>query len=959
MSLPSTERVNHIRALAGHPGFSAPQLLEALKQLKVEPRSYEQGLILALKYPDQEIQAVALTRSLQHLQDLAHTSPADLAAFFELLLEFCFLYSNQANFATTRMKLIEEIALWLQESHRSDLKLDHLTARLVTRSRFLRYQTRVDERFAAAVLGLVSQFARGERSDQLTLSQLEARRKTDTFASNGAPIGTIRGYLRRDQDISVSTLAQADFVNYALLLHNQNHPSRASLVLHAVQNLHTWLQALQATLPTEDKPEAQQTLRQIQQGVWESLPHPLLLYLEVYLQLLPGGDKSPDLFYLLRWRYRFPDNKTESDIVRLILAMLEMLPGYRYRLAKEMLPFLAEQLRPGRWSWELQQAALHLIGVLATGISEIEEAGPPADDNSPEGREKRRQWERLQRRRTLLSRNIDQPARRFLEAVSDDTKYAENVREAAWQTLLGLGLHQDEQQALFQRGLSELTATRFLTTLRLAGETHYRDIWRWLESKWNILIAPDAPPQTRRDRLALVMDVLSRLRIPEAFVATESTVSPGPLVALALDDPDPQIKILAARAIERGGFSATLQMEKSRRSLLQLQQVLEETTRQANLLQEQQRQLQRQLAEAHAESERLEIGMQACNQRLNIVVSETQLLTVEIQTKMLEIQQRLERAVAKAAIEQSKLRELADQVKRNVEGLRAAQTATASLANQRAEAVQKVGNQQSTIDSLEAQRQSLGRELQSLKAEERRLRSAIGQSQSVEQANKLNNKLANCQNSLTIKEQALADLPKEIEAARSSLQALQDNVSHIEHKIEQHGRDARQLNEATVRYRRQYEAGEAVWRELISYIQRLEGENQQHAREQQEKEKESQAKINRLNREQQELHNKHTAVSTRLRKMGEEAATCQRQLQAKLIEQQRLVSEMDSLFVLMEQQRAAALEESVYAPALAQEQAEEYRLTRTLKQTQQLFVGEAITEGVKKQAITIREGAAR
>lgn len=945
MPLTPSERVTYIRALADEQIMDAATASNALEALKPDRRSYEQGLLLGLKHPAADVREIAFEHSRKHLKTLTQLPNEALTTFFEELMDYCFSYSRNGT-TPIRARLLDEMLFQLHQSERqrADFNLDHLTARFVARGRLLIAQWRSDDQFATTVVRWLAQLTIGQRSDHEVLTRLDATRKLAAFSSGGASRSVISGFLMRDGGRSAETLTQDDFIAYSCLLNAQTHPGRVSLMYGGLQNLYQWLREIQSAFPNNLNAEH---YRQIRLGSWDILPPFVRLHVYTHRHLLPGSQNKSDLFYLLKNRYRYPKTREEIEVVVVLLQLLSILPAYRHRLAAETLPFLSEQLKPGsEWPWELHKAALEMLGCLGTGLAEASELGPP-EDAEPQ---QRQVWERIQRQRASTIRAVDLPLRRFLEGVSDNSIYNATVREEAWRILLSLSPQAQERGDLFRRGLAQVTSPRFFMTLQMVSAQYYRDAWQWIAAQWGSLTSLDDEPQTRLSRLRLVTQTASLLGIFPAFVSTNES-TPAPLIALALDDPDPAVRQTAETAFADSGYMVALEIERNGRALAICNQELTKATQRANNLQEQLRRLGYDLQVTVHESDRLSALIEYCAQRRAILVSKSQSQTVLLQTRLLELRQQLETALKHAAPQEGSLRELhaaIQGVNRKTGELQKSVNSRVEEHDHKAKEVVFHQNQIRQFNDrlsaipplaqLEAELTSLNRQIELLEQT-----TDPDNHQALSLARYRAGHLTSLIHELTI-------IPDQLENEKSQLAKLQRDVSSLKDKIETEHKEASELHRKLNAYEENYRQGRSVWEKLREQIEDLQAKQKALAVEQSENEAESQKDLYELTRDWEAYLDKQASISSRLNELGELSRVCYQNLSEARAQQERLAREIDALHILLAQQKQRANAEYGRLEAVAAERSEEYRITQEMTQAATVVFGESITYGTKRYA---------
>ncbi len=597
--------------------YSAREAVAAVEALAQAPDDPGQDRIMlaGLAHREESVREASLPACLQRLERLG---PEAQARFLRHLLDFCVLDLSPDTQAA-RSRLLGLLGPWLLERP-LDPGLEPHRSRLLSLARDLTY-LHGQEPMAELVVRFQTRLA-GEatRSDNQVAARLLRLRRFSVYATSGSAESTLLGYLRCDQEVSALALDPEWFAAYRDLLRVQAPGHAPAALLQALQNLQRWLADL--TRPLEE-------LQRAAHGVpWEELARPAFLHLVAHEQLLPGAQAVDDLLVLLRTRFTHAGGDQALEAGFRVLACL---PGLRDR-AGELCAYLgSDGMRTASvptWS-----AALDLIGALTTGLSELE-PGPALPEQT-------RRW---RGRQEILA--ADRELRQLLLNLSRNAAMPGEVRRQAWETLLACV--PPDRLDLYLQGLQ---GDLFFPSLAVAGRTHQREVWGVLEALLPQLTA-DEPGQPRRTRLTQVCTLAERLRPYEAARRG------GPLLTLALDDPDPELRQVARNSLHRAGFSAELERELLCRRLLELVQELARVEGQLIELEGQLHELQMQLSGHRSERAGLTLELQEALHQLDLVGTAGWLATADLHLQLCEVRTRLLETLATARDEEGVLRQL-------------------------------------------------------------------------------------------------------------------------------------------------------------------------------------------------------------------------------------------------------------------------------------------------------------
>ncbi len=582
-----------VRTLASGTARLLDERLRAVRALAEAPALpvWERGLLLALGDPKPEVRNLCLQLCRERLIRL-EADPDRQDGFLRHLLEACFTPHRAEQSATYAelLRLTTDALLARplhHEHHRSLLLLG------ATKLQF----TRTHAPFAAELTRALKRFAEeSERSDTLVVQRIQDRQKLRAYTTPGTPADVLTIYLEADSGLAPD-LPDADLLEaYAGLLAQAPGPGA---VLHLLlDNLRAWLY----DAPQRGHLPPQLLVYALRAGKGErrgALPPALRRQLLVG-QALAGGPEAPgDLLSALQHSYTYID---DPSVAPRLMDLLARLPHTRARIP-QLCDYLSDPglqtMPPSFWS-----GALGLLDALATGLAEQPTRGLFAPEMERLVRPQRAAWQ-------IGARDI--ALRRLLERLAGSAFLPAELRLRAWRTLLRtLPQDQNERQRLYAESMASLDDARLPVALEAAADGRQRPVWRHVAQLWPELTAGDAHTSGRAERLRLVCRLYAAVRDPAA-VAHQGDRTP-PLLALALDDPDPEVRVAAGRALDDAGLAPALEYEQQRRRLnqqeleaLHLERVernLEAELAQCRRLLEQQRQQRQQLDHARQTLER-------------------------------------------------------------------------------------------------------------------------------------------------------------------------------------------------------------------------------------------------------------------------------------------------------------------------------------------------------------------
>ena len=555
-----------VRALASGPAALTDERLLAAQRLAYAPAhpSWERGLLLGLLDPEEAVQQACRDACVQRLEWL-EAWPDQQDAFLGRLLTACFT-RHRAALSGSYAALLHVIADALLAR---PLRYEHHRARL------LLHVTRphiglAHPPFALALSQVLQRFAEeGSRSDTAVVRALQETQRLQTYRQPGAPPAVLLLYLEADRRLAPAQVQTELLQAYAALLdHASEQPT---VVAELCANLRGWLAehpsqgSLSRTLLCE-------AVKAAGGRAWTLLPAPLRLQLEVAATLCAGPDSPGDLLTVLRERYSLCDDEALALHGLGVLARLPVLRARIPELCAFLRDPLLDQRSPAFWS-----AALDLVAGLLTGL-----------DSQPVAVGIELWLQRLlhvQRPRWRVG-EYDRALRDLLRDLSASPRLPRDLRLRAWRLLLEAAPHdRAELQRLYAEGCASPDEERLEVSLEVAAQTCQRSVWWQVERLWAGLTAGDMDTPGRRARLALVCRLFGATRQPGAVERRGGRVAP--MVGLALDDPDPQVRAYARQALLEAGQSAALEAEEQLRTLSEQERALGQLDEQRQALERQ------------------------------------------------------------------------------------------------------------------------------------------------------------------------------------------------------------------------------------------------------------------------------------------------------------------------------------------------------------------------------------
>jgi predicted nucleic acid-binding Zn-ribbon protein len=808
---------------------------QAIKHLRDAPpqKRWDRWLLQGLRCMDSELVSQTVTACVYRLHHFSDAEWQD--SFMGIILDACFSNlsgrsrrhtSSEKNTGRAEKgrvnlheqaaaKLIREIANHLRKH---PLKMEHHRTRLLTRARQIVHLEGKGD-LADAVADF--QYALGEGaelSDNMVAAQLYLLRKLESYQSSKTTEPTLLAFLKQDKQLPLETIPQALFQNYRFLLNYHAKENAYKAILETMGNVIHWLD----NIPWDG--EGRDALVgdilknvHIKKPTWDELTLPVRLHLEVQLELLPGTTHPEDLLNLLRTKYAANVKQSEDILIR-GLELLQRCPMIRYRV-DELCEFIDEPGKRQR-SEKVWYAFLALVEKLLTGLADFRLV-----DQKVLGKEEAKRNKAMEQ---ILA--PDKKLQSLLRKISiDETWIAAGIRERAWRILLR-SLPQ-ERNDLYAEGLN---GRFFIATLEEAAQQHQRSLWDLLISKWDQFVSVEIPAAERQARIKAIADYFRQTRV---FEGVQNDGQIGPMLQLALDDQDSDVRQFAENAIISSGYALELQRERQRRELLRLSDERTETHHQVIKFDKALSDLNNQASEVQTKRADHALEIQALIQARELIVTQGWINSSHMQVDLGEVGEQLEQALREA---RKQLRSLTDLQQRMNEGLsesRQAYRQTDRLVSEQKnyereqrKLEQQLSQAQSTLQQSQSEFSAAKRELNRLNNsypsqpnsipsdpdEARRVKQNYENAESEHRrriyrqestVNQLYRRINDCKHEINHCRNGIAQAENTLDRLQQEINQIRTRISDIERRIEG--------------LRVEFKQGQATWKELHSKIDRL------------------------------------------------------------------------------------------------------------------------------------------
>lgn len=525
-------------------GVGAPEqdYLDALKLLSNAPPEdvWNRALTLGLSHCESAIRKAATQECIARLDRFREQREAN-DAMIDALLDFCFVDQDPQTMES-RVVLLRTITKVLLAN---PFMYEHHRARLLMRSGDIQYMAYQPKTMVDEAVWLQDSFAEeAERSDVTVVQRLSDWRKLDAYTTQVAPDSTLVAYLQRDRRLSYDAVSSVLLDAYRdLILRNASIPLAANA---AISNLRGWLERVPRDHGTRSLLAQTILADAVSNRSLHGMAH---LHVRVHRALLMDRGSEGDLFQILR---TFTDG-SESQIPRSLLQLLALLPSARQRLF-DLSTYLNSPL-VRRQQADFWEAVVDVAKQLVTGADTIQYLCSTQPATVAENQDLQRQLDGDRHLRASLRRLALDPAVATRE-----------IRQKLWRVLLCCYPRSSaERHGLYTEVLEKLDHELYHTTIEVSAKLIDRDVWWYIEKTWDQLTATDAAPQERRERLRVICNLVHALRPLDLSHAAPT--EPHPLVRLACEDSDAEVRSAVRDTLQRSGYRPLLDYEEQQENL--------------------------------------------------------------------------------------------------------------------------------------------------------------------------------------------------------------------------------------------------------------------------------------------------------------------------------------------------------------------------------------------------------
>jgi hypothetical protein len=871
--------------------IAAPgEVLDAVVTLEAAPErpEWDAALALGLLVDDGRIVDRTIVACMKRFRGRKDAVAQDL--LLELLLTHCFtsLSASPSEASGQRdqrdhversaAKLIREITALLCE-HPDELEPHR--SRLLSHARRIQHIQGAGELSEAVVAFQEAISVRDGRSDHEVAERISRHRKLELYESPETSEATLLAYLSLDRGLRLEHLSSELLGAYRVLIATQSQERAPHAIHDAIGNLGTWL----SEIPYEGRRKLE-ILREIigraAVGVpWEELPLPVRRHLELHHELLPGPDHPEDLLRVAREKYSSPEGE---DIFRDLLRLFRSLPLIRFRIhdLTELLVGLGHRRRSQR-SW---RELLDFVETLVTGLEEVVPQSEEVDEATA----------RLNRaRRELLAHDAELRAmlrRIAIDAsfrVSDDPAVEVAVREQAWRILLR---SQPPDRFELVRRAIESEPQLLLPTIEESAGAHRRDFWRVVVPRWTTLVGAAADDRLRR--VGVITEAF-RLTSPVELLQ-RSGDHPAPLVTLALDDNDAEVRTMVEKAIVDAGYGMEIDIVREQRRLEVLRNDLETTRMRAIATQGQIDAARDAFRRADVQRSEQLVAWEGLREQRAAIETDVIIRAAETGIRLEELRVRTAEALQRAEIEEQRLTELAARTAEQVRHATAIARELASLVARQTQVEQRLSDAQRELADATRNLRSAQSAIGGAQAELRRVQNSVpsapSRSSDPEEMARRNARYAaqraaheqqmrrasreleeiqdriqrysrtqqSCQNTIQGAQAELAQLAASVSAADERRRSLQSRIADLERETAARRTTWEQLRSEVAALNRQTEAvaTEAARAQSRSMAQLAENARASDA---------ARARIEAIEREMREIGTRLTALRSELQRL--------------------------------------------------------------------------------------------
>jgi len=794
-----------------------------------EEEHWDRSLLQGLRSANEEIIEKSAEACVERLKNASDAERQD--KLIKIMLDACFLNlsGRSGNFAQPKenrriaqqeraaAKLFQTITKYLKEN---PLNMEHHRSRLLAHGRIIE-RLNGQGKLADAVLAF--QYSLGteaQRSDNLDATELHILRKSESYQSPKTKESALLAYLKQDRQLKLEQVSQELFQNYRFLLNYQHKETAGEAILLAIENLTLWLDSILQN--RQHSSMMIDVLKNRAKHDWGELMLSTKRHLEAHLELLPGADHPEDFLKLLREKYNNDKQQSEEILIR-GLKLLKRFPLMRYRIT-EFCEFTLDSTRIHR-KVVVWKVFFELIETLLTGLADF-----TLIDQQAIGKTERR---RNKAKQSILS--ADKKLRDTLIKIKEDAQVADQARELAWRVLLRC--LPAERNQLYRQGLHDDNGRFFIATVEEAAKQRQRSLWHLLIRDWDKFVINQIDDKKRQIYIQTIVNYFRQTRIYEGI---QNDGQIGPLISLALDDKDVNIRLLTENAIIEAGYETELQRERQKRKLIQLNDKFEENFQQVIKFDKQSSELSTALSAEHTKRATHTLHVQTLLQQRESIMTQGWIDASHLQVDLAEVKEILKATLKQAAREAENLKDLQRRMSSELQQSRNAYAETKSLVNEQKNCEQKIKQLRWQRDKAERNLQSAESELRSASNElnhlsnnwpsspsyipsdpdearrvEQNYRRAYANHQS--QIDRQEDHIQRLQHRISKYENEIYYCRKGIVETQETLENLQNEINRIRRRIEDIERNISGL-------RSEFRAGKSRWEALRRKINELENE---------------------------------------------------------------------------------------------------------------------------------------
>jgi hypothetical protein len=897
-------------------------VLDAVATLEAAPTKpeWDSALTLGLLVDDGPVVDRTIAACMKRFRALKDMVAQDL--LLEKLLTHCFtsLSASPSEASGQRerrdhversaAKLIREITAVLRE-HPNELEPHR--SRLLSHARRIQHIQGAGE-LSEAVVGFQEAISqRDGRSDHGVAERISRHRKLELYESPETSEATLLAYLSVDRALRLEHLSPDLFGAYRVLIATQSKERAPHAIRDAIANLASWL----SQIPYDGRRKLEivrEIVGRAAVGVpWEELALPVRRHLELHHELLPGESHPEDLLRIAREKYSSPEGE---EIFISLLQLFRALPLIRFRLMdlRELLTGLGHVRRSRRCWREL----LDLVEALVTGLEEVvpqsEEVDPATARMNRARRELLAQDQEL---RAMLRRiAIDRKFR-----VSDDPTVELAVREQAWRILLRS--QPPDRFDLLRQGV-ESEPHLLLPTIEESASAHRRDLWRLVTPRWTALIGAHA--DERRRKIVAIAEAFRRTAPLELIQRTGDR--PAPLVALALDDGDPEVRAVIENAIVAAGYGLELDIVREQRRLEAIRNELEATRTRALEVQAQIDAAGDAVRRVDVQHSEQVVLWQGLREQRAAIETDAIIRAAETGIRLEELRVRTAEALRRVEIEEQRLTELAARTAEQVRRATAVAQELAMLVGRQRQTEQRLSDAQRELAGVTTSLRSAQSDVSGAEADLRRVqhsapsapartsnpeemerRNAHYQSQRAAHERQMSQAAAHLQDI----QHRIQQLRRNQQACESTIHASQAELERLAESVRVADQRRRSLQSRIAELERETAVRRVTWEQLRSEVAALNRQTESVAAEAARAQARSMAQLAENGRASEAARRRIEAIEREMRELDARLTALHSELQRLQQLAQRLQHDFDTGLAHLDH----LSEQSVAASALA------------------------------------------